>query len=121
MASFEELYPSMAKRLFKTAEEMDSDDQNAVEHKYVLDLPGERVKEDEPREELVDLGGRLSTQELAGQWMTVKEASEALDMVTMTIYRMIKRGELRSTRFGPRRIRVFRPDVNAILTNEESK
>lgn len=106
MASFEELYPSMAKRM--------SGSEPVQEAQAVDELP-------EPEPTLVELGGRLSTEELAAQWMTVKEAAQALGFASVTIYRMIKRNELRTVRLGPRKIRVFKPDVHALLTVEESK
>lgn len=104
MASFEELYPSMAKRMTGGVPPQ--------ELRVVEELP-------KPEEKVVELGGRPSIEDLAAQWMSVKEAAAALDCVEMTIYRMIKRNELRSTRLGPRKIRVFKPDVYALLTLED--
>lgn len=116
MASFEELYPSMAKRLNQS--------QPAHEFQVIEDLPEDsdsvHVRISPSQEpELVDLGGRPTTQDLADQWMTVKEAAEAMGMVTETIYRYIKRGDLASIRLGPRKIRVLKADVHKMLTLKE--
>src|SRR5690606_30866751 len=105
MASFEELYPSMAKRLAKHEPKHEP----AHEFQVIEELPPVEATP-QPVSEFVDLGGRASTQELADQWMTVKEAAQALGMVTETVYRMIKRQQLRSIRLGPRRIRVLKAD-----------
>lgn len=106
MASFEELYPSMAKHMAKA--------EPAHEFQVIEELP-----EAEP--ELEELGGRPTTEHLSEQWMTVREAAQALGVVTMTIYRMIKRQDLRSVRFGPRSVRVYRVDVNEMMKPQEKE
>lgn len=72
--------------------------------------------ETEVEPELKELGGRISKQDLDRRYMTVREAAEALQVVPMTVYRMLKRNELRMTRVGPRKIMVFRADVEKIIT-----
>lgn len=85
--------------------------------------PGFQVKYDLPEQEseVVELGGRPDNEELADQWMTVREAATALRVVPMTVYRMIKRGDLRTTRIGPRRIRVLKSDVIAMVNVPEEE
>ena len=73
-------------------------------------------------DEPVELGGRPTLEELASQWLTVKESAALMRVHPMTVYRMIKRQEVRTLRMGPRQIRVLKADVERIMdTPEENK
>lgn len=91
MASFEELYPSMAKKL------------------------SQKVEEPEPVQ--LDGGVRPSPEEVAANYYTVAEAAEALRVVKMTVYRMIERGDLSATKVG----KVYRIHKNDLMRTLEKK
>ena len=82
-----------------------------VEFKELYPKP--KAEEDEETR-LVDLRGdeNPTEEDLDKRYVTVREASEILQVVPMTVYRMLKRGELRMTRIGPRKIMVFKPDLD---------
>lgn len=94
MASFEELYPSMAKKLFQEPQE--------------------------PELVPVDGGARHSPEEIAANYYTVAEAAEALRVVRMTVYRMIERGDLGATKVG-KVYRIHKRDLTKVLEQKEKK
>ena|SRR5829696_1369152 len=60
-------------------------------------------------------------EELDQWWYTVPEAAEILREHPKTIYRRIRRGEIKASRPSPRKIRIFYTDLAAYMVGEGGK
>lgn len=72
----------------------------------------------DPEPELIDGGVRPDPQQWRGEYVTVAEAAEWLRVNPMTVYRMIKRGDLHASRVG-RQYRIHKSVIETLLNPKE--
>lgn len=58
--------------------------------------------------------------EITDLWMTPAQAAEAAGISYGTVLRLVKRGEIPSTRVGPRLIRLRATDVRKLILGDDA-